>query len=46
MPKKMEKALLKAAKKKGLTGKKANSYIYGTMNKLGYMKGNKKTNKK
>lgn len=31
MPKKMEKALKRAAKKKGLTGKRARAYVYGTM---------------
>jgi hypothetical protein len=34
MPKKMEKALKKAAAKKGLTGERKNAYIYGTMQKL------------
>ena len=34
MPKKMEKKLKKQAKKKGLKGKKADSYVYGTLNKL------------
>lgn len=31
MPKKMEKALKKAAKKKGLKGDRAKAYVYGTM---------------
>lgn len=35
MPKEMERALKTEAKKKGLKGKKANDYIYGTMNKKG-----------
>ena len=46
MPKKIEKALKKSASKKGLTGKRANAYIYGSLNNMGYMKGNKKTRKK
>ena len=29
MPKKLEEALMKMAKKKGLTGKKLNAYVYG-----------------
>lgn len=36
MPKKMEKALKKAAKKKGMKGKRANAYVYGTMRKAGW----------
>lgn len=36
MPKKMEKALQKKAKKKGLKGKRKNAYIYGTMRKAGW----------
>ncbi len=36
MPKKMEKALRKAAKKKGLKGKKKAAYIYGTLRKTGW----------
>lgn len=31
MPKKMERRLKAAAKKKGLKGKRKNAYIYGTM---------------
>lgn len=33
MPKEMEKKLKSEAKQKGLTGDKANAYIYGTMQK-------------
>jgi hypothetical protein len=33
MPKKMEQALKKQARKKGLTGEKKNAYVYGTMQK-------------
>jgi len=33
MPKKMEEKLRKQARKKGLTGKRADQYVYGTMQK-------------
>lgn len=36
MPKKMEQALKKAAHKKGLTGKRADKYVYGTLRKVGW----------
>lgn len=36
MPKQMEKALKKAAKKKGLKGKRADAYVYGTMRESGW----------
>jgi len=36
MPVKMEKALKKAAKKKGLKGKRANAFIYGALRKTGW----------
>ena len=36
MPKKLEKQLKKEASKKGLKGKKANAYIYGTLRKTGW----------
>jgi hypothetical protein len=36
MPKVMEKKLKVEAKKKGLRGKKADAYIYGTMRKTGW----------
>ena len=36
MPKGMEKKLKKQAKKKGLTGDRANAYVYGTMRKTGW----------
>lgn len=34
MPKNIENALKKLAKKKGLTGKRKDAYVYGTMNKI------------
>lgn len=37
MPKKVEEKLKKQAKKKGLKGKEANAYVYGTMKKRGLM---------
>lgn len=37
MPKAMEKALKKEAKKKGFTGDRANAYVYGTMRKTGWV---------
>lgn len=37
MPKKIEKKLKAGAKKKGFKGKRANAYVYGTMNKMGMM---------
>jgi len=36
MPKKMEMALKKEVKKKGLTGERADAYIYGTLRKTGW----------
>ena len=36
MPKKMEQALKKEAKKKGLKGPAAGAYVYGTMRKTGW----------
>ena len=40
---KAESALKKSARKKGLTGKRANAYIFGTLNKIGLKKGSKTT---
>lgn len=45
MPKFLENELRKFAAKKGRTGKDADRYIYGTMNAIGAMKGNKETAK-
>ena len=36
MPKKLEKALKKLAKKKGLSEKKTGAYVYGTLRKTGW----------
>lgn len=36
MPKKLEGKLKKQAAKKGLKGKKANAYVYGTLRKTGW----------
>ncbi len=36
MPKAMEKKLKSEAKKKGLSGKRADAYVYGTMRKNGW----------
>jgi|TARA_E500000305_G_C3877846_1_gene168276 hypothetical protein len=36
MPKKIEKKLKKQANKKGLSKKRANAYVYGTMRKMGW----------
>lgn len=36
MPKKLEKQLKKEAKQRGLTGKRAAAYVYGTLRKTGW----------
>jgi hypothetical protein len=36
MPKKLERKLRKQAKKKGLSKKRTNAYVYGTMRKTGW----------
>jgi hypothetical protein len=36
MPAKLEKALEKEAKKKGLTGARKDAYVYGTLRKTGW----------
>jgi hypothetical protein len=46
MPKAMEKALKKEAKKKGLTGERADRYVYGTMRKTGWVPSTQKKGKK
>lgn len=45
MPAFLEKKLRAEAKKKGLTGKRADEYVYGAMNNMGAMHGNKETAK-
>jgi hypothetical protein len=45
MPKFLENALRHAAKKKGLSGEDANSYVYGAMNNMGAMHGSQETAK-
>lgn len=46
MPKKMEKALKKKAKEKGLTGDRADAYVYGTMQEKTNWKPKRKRGKK
>lgn len=41
----LEKALAKSASKKGKTGTAADRYVYGAMNNLGAMRGNRETAK-
>lgn len=36
MPVEMERALRRAARKQGLTGERADAYVYGTMRKSGW----------
>jgi hypothetical protein len=45
MPVFLEAKLKKAADDKGLSGKKADRYVYGAMNNMGAMRGNKETPK-
>lgn len=45
MPLFLERRLAAGARKKKLTGEKAKAYIYGALNNLGMMKGNKVTPK-
>ena len=46
MPEKMEKALRKEAKKKGLSAKRTDAYVYGTMRKTGWTPSTQKKSKK
>jgi hypothetical protein len=46
MPKKMERELKKEAKKKGLTGERADAYVFGTMRKIGWVPSTQKKTKK
>jgi hypothetical protein len=45
MPIFLESKLKQQAAKKGLSGKKADRYVYGAMNNMGAMRGNKETAK-
>jgi hypothetical protein len=45
MPKFLERELRQQARKKGFTGKRADEYVYGTMNNVGAMHGSKETAK-
>jgi hypothetical protein len=36
MPKKMERQLKREARKKGLSGERADAYVYGTLRKTGW----------
>ena len=45
MPKFLERKLASEASKKGFTGRRAARYIYGAMNNMGAMRGNKITAK-
>lgn len=45
MPRFLESQLRSQAAKKGLTGDRADSYVYGTMNSIGAMHGSKTTAK-
>ncbi len=45
MPKFLEQDLEAAAAKKGFSGRKADEYVYGTLNDVGAMHGNKETPK-
>lgn len=46
MPKKLERELKKQAKKKGLTGERADRYVYGTMRKTGWVPSTQKKGRK
>jgi hypothetical protein len=45
MPKFLEDLLAKSAAKNGFSGKKAARYVFGAMNNMGAMRGNKETAK-
>ena len=45
MPAFLEARLKSAAADKGFTGKRADRYVYGAMNNMGAMRGNKETSK-
>lgn len=43
MPKELEEKLKKEAAKKGLTGERADAYVYGTLRKTGWTPSHQKT---
>jgi len=45
MPKAMERKLKAEAKKKGMKGKRADAFIYGTMRKTGWVPSTQKKNR-
>lgn len=45
MPKKVEKALKKAAKKRGMKGERADAFVYGTMKNMEKRRRKKKREK-
>lgn len=45
MPKFLEDKLKAAAAKQGMTGRRADRYVFGAMNNMGAMKGSKETPK-
>lgn len=45
MPKFLEDRLKAQVRKKGFSARRAAQYVYGTMNKIGAMRGNKETKK-
>jgi hypothetical protein len=42
MPKRLERKLRRTARRKGLTGKRADAYVYGSMRKTGWQPRRKK----
>jgi hypothetical protein len=46
MPKAMERALKRTAKKKGLKGERADAYVYGTLRKTGWVPSTQKRTKR
>jgi hypothetical protein len=45
MPEFLERKLAGEARKKGLSGRSKDRYVYGAMNRIGAMRGNKQTEK-
>jgi hypothetical protein len=45
MPKQVEAVIRRSAEKKGYSGRRADAYVYGTLNNMGAMHGNKETAK-